>query len=255
MLGVAVADRRRSRPRWLSTRRPDGRATVRRWCPRRWIGRVRCGRTATCPQPRPLPAAGPGPRPGAAADAPYRSRAGDRRPAACGGPAADVRPGSGRGGVSRRQRQSLRLASRTGPTRSPRVCRPRWRSTGSTRPGSFLRSPIRRPANRPTQTVRIASSGSTGRKSTPKDPNPGPDGPAGPIGEVYVLGVDPAAGIRGLGTPLTAAGLDYLAGRGLDTVMLYVEGDNDRARRLYERFGFNTVLTNAVYSRPAAPTQ
>lgn len=84
------------------------------------------------------------------------------------------------------------------------------------------------------------------------DPNPGADGAQRPIGEVYVLGVDPDAGIRGLGTPLTVAGLDYLTGRGLDTVMLYVEGDNDRARRLYERFGFSTSVTNAVYARAAA---
>ncbi len=92
-------------------------------------------------------------------------------------------------------------------------------------------------------------------KIHPEDSNPGPDGGAGPVGEVYVLGVDPAAGIRGVGTPLTVVGLDYLAGRGLDTVLLYVEGDNDRARRLYQRFGFSTFLTNAVYSRSAAPTQ
>ena len=92
-------------------------------------------------------------------------------------------------------------------------------------------------------------------KIHPADSNPGSDGPAGPIGEVYVLGVDPAAGIRGVGTPLTSIGLDYLAGRGLDTVMLFVEGDNERARRLYERFGFSTFLTNAVYSRSAAPTR
>ena len=92
-------------------------------------------------------------------------------------------------------------------------------------------------------------------KIHPADSNPDPESSAEPIGEIYVLGVDPAAGIRGLGTPLTAVGLDYLAGRGLDTVMLFVEGDNDRARRLYERFGFSTFLTNAVYSRSAAPTQ
>ena len=92
-------------------------------------------------------------------------------------------------------------------------------------------------------------------KIHPADSNAGLDASAGPIGEVYVLGVDPAVGIRGIGTPLTAAGLDYLAGRGLDTVMLFVEGDNDRARRLYERFGFSTFLTNAVYSRSAAPAR
>jgi len=86
------------------------------------------------------------------------------------------------------------------------------------------------------------------------DPTPGSGAHVGPIGEVYVLGVDPQSGLRGLGAPLTAAGLRYLAARGLDTVMLYVEGDNDRAIRLYERFGFRTYLTNAVYSRQVAGT-
>jgi len=70
-----------------------------------------------------------------------------------------------------------------------------------------------------------------------------------------VLGVDPEAGLRGLGGPLTAVGLDYLAARGMDTVMLYVEGDNDRAVRLYQRFGFRIAVTNAVYSRPASRTK
>ncbi|MET0967275.1 MAG: mycothiol synthase, partial [Nakamurella sp.] len=51
----------------------------------------------------------------------------------------------------------------------------------------------------------------------------------GPVGEIYVLGVDPAAGVRGLGGPLTFAGLNYLRARDLSTVLLYVEGDNDRA--------------------------
>ena len=89
------------------------------------------------------------------------------------------------------------------------------------------------------------------------DPTPGAGrsavqaGAAAPVGEVYVIGVDPDAAIRGLGTPLTAAGLNYLRGRGIGTVMLYVEGDNDRALRLYERYGFTTHLTNVVYSRPA----
>ena len=76
----------------------------------------------------------------------------------------------------------------------------------------------------------------------------------GPAGEIYVLGVDPAAGVRGLGGPLTSVGLAYLLARGLNTVMLYVEGDNERAVRLYERFGFSTFLTNVVYRPPAAGT-
>ena len=76
----------------------------------------------------------------------------------------------------------------------------------------------------------------------------------GPIGEVYVIGVDPDAGVRGLGTPLTAAGLRYLENRGIGTVMLYVEGDNEKALQLYERFGFAPHLTNVVYSPPAQPS-
>jgi mycothiol synthase len=82
--------------------------------------------------------------------------------------------------------------------------------------------------------------------------HPSVAGLAGPAGEIYVLGVDPAAGVRGLGGPLTAAGLAYLRARKLSTVLLYVEGDNERAVRLYERFGFETFLTNVVY-RPSAP--
>jgi mycothiol synthase len=72
-------------------------------------------------------------------------------------------------------------------------------------------------------------------------------GPAGAIGEIYVLGVDPDAGVRGLGGLLAEAGLRHLAELGLDTVMLYVEGDNARALRLYERMGFTEHLRNVVY--------
>lgn len=76
------------------------------------------------------------------------------------------------------------------------------------------------------------------------------------LGEVYVLGVDPAARlggrpVRGLGAPLTAAGLQHLAARGLSTVLLYVEGDNEPALRLYRRLGFTTHSTDVVY-RPSA---
>ena len=77
---------------------------------------------------------------------------------------------------------------------------------------------------------------------------------AEPIGEIYVLGVDPLSEIRGLGGPLTRAGLEHLRQQGLRTVMLYVEGDNDRAVRLYERFGFRTSVSNVVYARSAAGT-
>lgn len=70
-----------------------------------------------------------------------------------------------------------------------------------------------------------------------------------PVGEIYVLGVDPESPIHGLGIPLTAAGLDHLAGLGLSTVLLYVEGDNDKALSLYRRFGFHPAVTDRVYAR------
>lgn len=83
------------------------------------------------------------------------------------------------------------------------------------------------------------------------DPTPGDaitgDEPAGPIGEVYVIGVDPRSPIRGLGAPLTDAGLEYLAAQGLSTVMLYVEGDNEPALALYRRFGFGVHLRDVVF--------
>lgn len=91
-----------------------------------------------------------------------------------------------------------------------------------------------------------------------EDPTPSldrpvaPADPAGPIGEVYVVGVDPRSPVRGLGAPLTAAGLSYLAQRGLPTVMLYVESDNEPALKLYRRFGFEDYQSDVVYAHPTS---
>jgi len=74
----------------------------------------------------------------------------------------------------------------------------------------------------------------------------GPD----PVGEIYVLGVHPDAGGRGLGRRLAAAGLSHLAQSGLGSVILYVDGDNTSAVRLYESLGFHTRTTDALYERP-----
>lgn len=70
-----------------------------------------------------------------------------------------------------------------------------------------------------------------------------------PLGEVYVVGVDPAAQGRGLGRALTLAGLHHLAGRGLHTVVLYVEGDNAPAIATYRRLGFERDAVDVSYQR------
>ena len=72
---------------------------------------------------------------------------------------------------------------------------------------------------------------------------------AGPVGEVYVLGVDPEAAGKGLGRLLTLVGLQHLAQSGLDLVILYVDGDNVRAVRLYESLGFHSRMVDTLYER------
>ncbi|WP_418057857.1 mycothiol synthase [Pimelobacter simplex] len=71
-------------------------------------------------------------------------------------------------------------------------------------------------------------------------------------GEVYVVGVSPTAQGRGLGRVLTLAGLQHLASRGVAEVLLYVESDNEPARRLYEGLGFGHAAadTHVQYRRP-----
>ena len=59
------------------------------------------------------------------------------------------------------------------------------------------------------------------------------------LGEVYVLGISPKAQGLGLGNALLIRGLRHLAERGCTDVLLYVDGDNTGARRLYERAGFH----------------
>jgi mycothiol synthase len=68
-----------------------------------------------------------------------------------------------------------------------------------------------------------------------------------PVGEVYVLGVDPDAHGLGLGRLLTVVGLRHLRARGLPDVMLYVDGSNTAAIRLYESLGFARSDTDVVF--------
>jgi mycothiol synthase len=69
-----------------------------------------------------------------------------------------------------------------------------------------------------------------------------------PMGEVYVLGVDPAAQGLKLGKALLGAGLRYLHERGLGTVLLYVEADNNPARALYEGLGFTVFARDIQFA-------
>ncbi|NPC97248.1 mycothiol synthase [Nocardioides sp. zg-DK7169] len=71
------------------------------------------------------------------------------------------------------------------------------------------------------------------------------------LGEVYVVGIDPAAQGRGLGTLLTLAGLHHLTDAGVREVLLYVESDNAPAIAVYSRLGFrhDDVDTHVQYRR------
>ncbi len=73
-----------------------------------------------------------------------------------------------------------------------------------------------------------------------------------PVGEVYVVGVDPDQQGRGLGPALTLAGLHWLQARGLDSALLYVDEDNPRAVRVYERLGFTRAATDVCWYREAS---
>lgn len=67
-------------------------------------------------------------------------------------------------------------------------------------------------------------------------------------GELYVVGVVPAAQGEGLGGLLTGVGLAHLAGRGVGTAILYVDGDNVAAVRTYARAGFTRREVHVQYA-------
>ncbi|HUW77435.1 MAG TPA: mycothiol synthase [Candidatus Nanopelagicaceae bacterium] len=76
-----------------------------------------------------------------------------------------------------------------------------------------------------------------------------------PIGEIYVIGVDPNFQGQGLGRLLTLAGMNHLKDIGLRTVMLYVEGDNMPALKLYEELGFTRWGRDVMYRQDSVQTR
>jgi mycothiol synthase len=70
------------------------------------------------------------------------------------------------------------------------------------------------------------------------------------LGEVYVLGVDPLDGGRGLGRALLAVGLTHLKRRGNAKVQLYVESDNEAGIALYSAYGFRVARRDVMYASP-----
>lgn len=68
-----------------------------------------------------------------------------------------------------------------------------------------------------------------------------------PIGEIYVLGVHPQEHKKGLGKALTLWGLNHLRRSGLDSAMLYVDSNNQKAIKLYEDLGFGFWGLHRLY--------
>jgi len=71
-------------------------------------------------------------------------------------------------------------------------------------------------------------------------------------GEVYVVAVNPKAAGRGLGTALTGIGIQHLRDRGLESVLLYVDGDNAPAIAVYTGQGFVVERTEVQYRGTSA---
>lgn len=68
--------------------------------------------------------------------------------------------------------------------------------------------------------------------------------------EVLTIAVDPAREGRGLGAVLLTELMREAARRACDDVVLEVRVDNDRAQRLYRRFGFAGVGVRKGYYQP-----
>ena len=73
------------------------------------------------------------------------------------------------------------------------------------------------------------------------------------LGEIYVIAVDPDFNGLGLGRSLTLAGLDHMARNAVATGMLYVDGANTAAVRMYEGLGFGVHHDDRAFVGAVTP--
>lgn len=71
------------------------------------------------------------------------------------------------------------------------------------------------------------------------------DGSAG-FGEVYIVAISAAAQGKGIGSLLTATGVAFLEQQLVESVVLYVEGDNLRALNTYFKLGFTSATVHTA---------
>ncbi len=67
------------------------------------------------------------------------------------------------------------------------------------------------------------------------------------LGEIYVIGVHPDWQNHGIGKALTLDGLRYLRSLNLNSALLYVDAENERAISLYEYLGFSHWDTDTLF--------
>ncbi|HEY7483307.1 MAG TPA: ribosomal protein S18-alanine N-acetyltransferase [Streptosporangiaceae bacterium] len=70
-------------------------------------------------------------------------------------------------------------------------------------------------------------------------------------GDVQTIGVRHGHWGRGIGSALLTALLEEAATRGCTSVFLEVRADNERAKKLYRRFGFEEVGVRKRYYQPS----
>jgi len=71
----------------------------------------------------------------------------------------------------------------------------------------------------------------------------------GTVGEVYVVGVAPDEHGSGVGSALTRHGMRYLFNAGVESVELYVEGDNEPALSVYRGLGLSELKRDTLYEK------